>query len=79
MLSKSLQVEWCLKTRSDGVTMQDISLGHLVGLIKELRKKHIDDLGKLSILIDRETGPVANILGNNYNSLCLLDSFSSSQ
>ena len=79
MLSKSLQVEWCLKTRSDGVTMQDISQGHLDGLIKELRKKHIEDLGKLSILIDRETGPVANILGNNYNCLCLLDSFSSSQ
>lgn len=28
-LSKGLQVEWCLKTRSDGVTMQDISQGHL--------------------------------------------------
>ena len=79
MLSKSVQVEGCLKTRSDGVTMQDISWGHLDSLVKELRKKHIEDLGKLSILIDRETGPVASILGNNYNSLHLLDSFSSSQ
>lgn len=59
--------------------MQDISRGHLDSLIKELRKKHIEDLGKLSILIDRETGSVANILGNNYSSLHLLDSFSSSQ
>lgn len=59
--------------------MQDISRGHLDSLIKELRKKHIEDLGKLSILIDRETGPVANILDNNYSSLHLLDSFSSSQ
>lgn len=57
--------------------MWGIGQGHPDGLVGDI-ERGIGGFAKLPSLIDRETGPIANIPDNNYNSHGILDYLSCS-